>query len=110
MTNAAPLPNDPNRIQSTQGVGGPSRSEKPGEGGAAFRALLENLEARAQDLKQQAGEVTQAEDLAGAVDDAGASLADALSLSDRLLEAYREAITQDDSSRASEARGLDPAG
>lgn len=101
MTNAAPFPEDRNRIQPTQGVGGSSRSEKPQADGAAFRALLEKLEASAQDLKQQAGEERRAGDLAGAVDDAGASLADALSLSDRLLEAYREALTQDDSPRAS---------
>lgn len=57
----------------------------------AFEALLDRLEQRAQRLRDREGEVNDPAGLSGAVDDARASLEDALSLGDRLLEAYRQA-------------------
>lgn len=107
MTHSSPLPGN-QRVDGTLGANAPSRSESssstPNQG-PAFKALLESLEARAKDLRSQAGDVKEPADLAGAVDQAGASLQDALSLSDRLLEAYRAASTRDDSP---DARGDAP--
>ncbi|MEO0650413.1 MAG: hypothetical protein AAFZ65_07030 [Planctomycetota bacterium] len=59
---------------------------------AAFRALLENLEQRAAGLRGNAAESPG--DLAGAVDEARASLEDALDLKERLLEAYRADLSR----------------
>ena len=64
------------------------------ESGAAFRALLERLEERTRELEEQSQSVKDASGLAGAVDTARASLEEAVSLSDQLLEAYREARQQ----------------
>lgn len=64
------------------------------ESGAAFRALLERLEERTRELSEHSRTLADASGLAGAVDTARASLEDALSLGDRLLEAYREARLQ----------------
>ena len=64
------------------------------ESGAAFRVLLERREESARELSARSVEVTDASDLAGAVDSARASLADAMTLGERLLEAYREARLQ----------------
>ena len=60
-------------------------------GGAAFQSLLEKLENQARDLARASEAVDTPLELAGAVDSAKESLAGALSLSDRLLEAYRAA-------------------
>ena len=62
------------------------------QGGAAFQALLEKLQQQAQNLQRDSETVARPEELSGAVDRAHSSLQDALSLSDRLLEAYREAM------------------
>ena len=67
---------------------------KSAENGVAFRALLERLEERASNLEVQSKSVEDASGLAGAVDTARASLEDAVSLSEELLEAYREALQQ----------------
>ena len=85
-----------------QGAGGPRPVSGPGqvgpgspasrpttETGAAFKALLEKLEHQARDLAEVSENVDGPAELAGAVDSARSSLEDALSLSDRLLEAYR---------------------
>ena len=74
---------------------GPARPEARRESdGVAFRALLERLQTRAAELEREAHEATDPDHLAGADDSARASLEDALSLSDRILEAYREARQQ----------------
>ena len=76
----------------------PSGTEKAAEaaqGGPAFRALLESLQEKARSLQHDSQHVDRPEELSQAVDRARASLSDALSLSDRLLEAYREAVQQD---------------
>ena len=55
----------------------------------AFEALLERLSARAAELDTKSRELEGPADLPGAVDAARASLEDALTLGERLLEAYR---------------------
>lgn len=70
------------RVDSTQRKGGP-----------AFQALLDKLQEQARSLSADSEKVDKAEDLSGAVDRAKSTLTDALSLSDQLLEAYRQAST-----------------
>ena len=75
---------------------GPGASRKPaaeGMGGTAFKALLDRLQDQARELQGASEARLEATDLAGAVDRAHSSLQDALSLSDQLLEAYRESET-----------------
>lgn len=59
--------------------------------GAAFRALLDQLQEKTRQIRQDGEELSEPAELAGAVDRARASIDDALSLSDQLLEAYRAA-------------------
>ena len=61
----------------------------PAAGSVAFQALLEDLESRAHALEAKSREELTPDGLAGAVDDARASLERMLSLQDRLLEAWR---------------------
>lgn len=73
-----------------------------------FRGLLERLENDARRLHEQSADVKDSKELAGALDKAQASLQDALTLSDRLLEAYRAAMlragdTSDDAASAKHA-------
>ncbi len=79
---------------------GPSSnaSASPAAAGAAFHALLEKLETHARELEVQSRSIENPKDLTGAVDRAHASLQDALSLSDRLLDAYREALARNQAS------------
>jgi len=74
---------------ATQGTGASTDSLAAG---AAFQALLEKLETHARELEAQSKSIENPKDLTGAVDRAHASLQDALSLSDRLVEAYRQAL------------------
>ena len=60
-------------------------------GGVAFRALIEKLETQARELREQSNEVDDPAGLAGAVDSARSSVDDAVSLGDKLLEAFRAA-------------------
>ena len=87
----SPLPSTPVEGPSKAGST-PASSE---QGGPAFRALLESLQEKARSLQHDSQHVDKPEDLSEAVDRARASLDDALSLGDRLLEAYREAVQQD---------------
>ena len=59
--------------------------------GAAFKALLERLEDETRRLTEASDGVNGARDLAGAVDVARESIAEAMQLGDELLEAYRAA-------------------
>jgi hypothetical protein len=59
--------------------------------GALFKALLERLEDETRRLSQVSDGVNGARDLAGAVDVARESVAEAIQLGDELLEAYRAA-------------------
>lgn len=64
--------------------------------GVAFQALIDELETKARQLAADSQKVAGPTDLAQAVDRAHASLQDALSLSDRLLEAYRASVQTSD--------------
>jgi len=57
---------------------------------AAFQVLLEKLQAQARRLHGASEAIDGPEDLPGAIDSARETLRDALSLSDQLLEAYRQ--------------------
>ncbi|MBK7642605.1 MAG: flagellar hook-basal body complex protein FliE [Planctomycetes bacterium] len=104
-------------IQNSNAVGRSAPAGNPGKttnsaaspvaAGAAFQALLERLETHARELEAQSQSVESRKDLTGAVDRAHASLQDALSLSDRLVEAYREALTRN---QAAPAAGVRPSG
>ena len=62
--------------------------------GAAFKALLDRLETQARELAEKSDRVDGPNELASAVDHAHASLQDALSLSEQLLEAYRAELSR----------------
>lgn len=81
----------PQPIRPTTPSGGASSSSRS-ESGVEFRALLERLEERAAALEADRAEGGDRAELAGAVDRARATFEDALSLSDQLLEAYRESV------------------
>ena len=86
-------------VRPTGPIQGPGETASPASRRAAasekenpaFRVLLERLQEQAHELAEKSKGVDGAAELSGAVDVARASLDDALSLSDRLLEAYREA-------------------
>lgn len=87
---------DPTRRSDTSGAAGEARAKKDAQeaAGPAFHALLEELQMKAAELERTSQGADDADLLAGAVDTARSSLEDALSLSDQLLEAYREARQQ----------------
>lgn len=65
-------------------------------GGVAFKALLERLEQDARSLESETKAVEDPAALADVTRRAHASLQDALSIGDQLLEAYRQALAQPD--------------
>ena len=81
-------------VPSTQPSSETKKATEP-QGGAAFQALLEKLQQQAHNLQRDSETVARPEELSGAGDRAHSSLQDALSLSDKLLEAYREAVHTD---------------
>jgi hypothetical protein len=83
-------------IQKSAETSSSSKAKEGAPEGPAFRVLLEQLQARAQELEQTTQDVSDPDRLAGAVDTARASLEDALSLSDQILEAFHEARQQAD--------------
>jgi len=90
------LPNqDP--LRGVQPAGGAERTRphdpkaNAATGGPAFRALLAELQERATALHESSQDVADPAELKGAVDAARATLQDALSLGDQVLEAYRSA-------------------
>lgn len=73
-------------------AGAPSAPQsKAVDGGSAvaFKALLDELEQRAQALELESRKDLSKDDLAGAVDNARISLQQMLSLKDQLLEAWQ---------------------
>ncbi len=76
----------------------PAASSSGAAAGVAFHALLERLETHARELEVQSRSIENPKDLTGAVDRAHASLQDALSLSDHLVEAYREELARNQAS------------
>ena len=81
-------------------------TSRAGAEAPAFRMLLDQLEQKAAALGAQSESVYGPEDLAGAVGDARASLEDALSIGDRILDAYREAVQRGEVKAGGE--GLQP--
>lgn len=73
-------------------------ASKPKQAGpeqaAGFKALLDDLERKAEALDAKARAELQPDELAQAVDDARSSLEDVLRLQDRLLEAWRQSKHQ----------------
>lgn len=67
------------------------QEQAEGTGGPAFRALLESLQEKSRSLSQDSQKLEKPEDLPDAMDRARSTLTDALSLSEQLLEAYRQA-------------------
>ena len=94
-----PLPpgGPPHGLAPLQGPGAsaPQRSAEATDG-TSFRALLEQLEQRADALEEKSRSELQPEDLPEAVDEARASMQDALRLSTELLEAWRQSRHQSD--------------
>ena len=83
-TDRATGPNGP------AGAGKPERSSASAAAGSpAFHVLLDRLQRSAEELQENADAVERPSDLAGAVGRAKASLDDALSLGNDLLEAWR---------------------
>ena len=95
-----PLPND--GISKTREVSRSETRQTNSGDGAAFRALLETLQSQASEVRASSEEdLSRPAELSGAVDLAEESLRSALDLKDQLLEAYRQAIHQDDTSAGS---------
>ncbi len=90
MTENQPIHSGTIRVGATPTSNPPSSSSAAN--GAAFQALIEKLEAQARELEAESAKVNGPNDLAQAVDHAHASLQEALSLSERLLEAYRASM------------------
>lgn len=84
-----------NPVDPTKATGTAS-SDETAATGPAFRALLEQLQQKASVLQETSKDVADPAELRGAVDTARATLEDALSLGDQLLEAYRSAHTRGD--------------
>ncbi len=89
--------NNINQQPGVQPIGAPGAIKKGAEaqpetteGGIAFKALLDKLQGQADSLRADSEVPLQPEELSSAVDRAHESLQDALSLSDQLLEAFRE--------------------
>jgi len=70
----------------------------------AFRALIERLRDQARVLEHSAAQPIEARELSGAVQAAQASLNDALSIADGLVEAYRSSRIQTSSTPSDPAR------
>ncbi len=87
---SGPTPHGADRVGAASGAK-PQSPTNPAAG-AAFQALIDELEAQARQLAADSQQIAGPTELAEAVDRAHASLADALSLSDRLLEAYRASL------------------
>lgn len=98
MSADVPIPN-PSVLRSISGASANQKAKQHSdalaiETGPAFKALLDRLEGQAVGLRRESEQVQGPADLAGAVDNARASLSDALSLGGQLLEAYRAAQQQ----------------
>ena len=80
-------------VGAAQGGSRPARGTSPADG-AAFRALLDQLDGRAGALAERSKSELDAADLPDAVGEARASLDEALQLSKELLEAWRQSKHQ----------------
>ena len=75
-------------VAASSGSAAPQTKSVDG-GAVAFKALLDQLEQRAQALELESRKDLSKDDLAGAVDNARISLQQMLSLKDQLLEAWQ---------------------
>src|SRR5689334_15061618 len=107
--------NIPNQVPASRAAApagpAPKSASAAAASGAAFQALLEKLESNARELELESQKVQSTHELTGAVDRAHASLQDVLSIGDRLLEAYREALARDQAAAkpgAAPAQGARP--
>lgn len=82
---------DPKLPASSGALAPASRVASAPASNPAFEVLLERLTTRAAELEQRSQRVETPEQVGQAVDAARASLEDALTLGERLLEAYRHA-------------------
>lgn len=87
------LPNLPALTPDSVRPAGPARPARGPEGAGAtspaFEVMLERLTARAAELEEKSKTLATPEELPEALDAARASLADALTLGEELLEAFR---------------------
>lgn len=106
MAIPAPIPGGfkPDSVGGAKPISSVDQRGDSAVGGVAFRALLDKLETQAQDLKAQAGGVEGSEELAGAVGNAQESLEQALSLSNQLVEAFRQSLQQANENPQDEGR------
>src|SRR3954466_4970232 len=82
----------------------PLASASPAKGASSaapieFQALIERLRDHARSLQQSADKPLSAQELPGTVQAAQASLHDALSIADGLVEAYRSSLIQGNAQR-----------
>jgi hypothetical protein len=88
--------------------GAPVQAQSSTEPPLAFRALLERLRDQARALEQSTSQPMSPRDLPGAVHAAHASLSDALSIADGLVEAYRSNRIQGAPQNSAESRSSGP--
>ena len=81
---------DPIRTGGALPAKGKPRSSESSPEGVEFKALLDKLGQQAKALEETTRSVDDASNLAGAVEGAKASLEDALSLGEELLESFRQ--------------------
>ncbi|MCC7010972.1 MAG: hypothetical protein IT454_00305 [Planctomycetes bacterium] len=80
--------------RAAQGAAGVKKGAEGGGDALAFKALLDQLEQRAQALELESKKNLTKDDLVGAIDEARTSLEQMLSLKDQLLEAWRASKAQ----------------
>lgn len=102
MSQDSPIRNNPSPIAGANAPSSLPQAKETEGGGAVFRALLDDLQEKAQKLREDGRAVDGPAELAGAVETAAKSIAGALSLSDQLLEAYRAAQQQEQANDAGE--------
>ncbi len=105
MSQDSPIRNNPIPITGAHAPTSAPKAKETGAGGAVFRALLDELQAKARKLREDGQAVAGPAELAGAVETARDSIAGALSLSEKLLEAYRAAQQQDRADDSGETGG-----
>jgi len=94
MVENTPIPRAPGPDSARESGAAQARPASAAARGdaAAFQVLLEKLQAQARRLHGVSEAIAGPEDLPGAIDSARETLRDALSLSDQLLEAYRQSL------------------
>jgi hypothetical protein len=97
------VPLGPDPLRSSAATPARAQRARPADS-PAFHVLLERLEARAAALEAQSRALDDPRLLAPAVEEARASLEDALSLGEGLLEAYRAARALEGDAGAPEAK------